>query len=224
VRRAGSNPAEGTMAVDKRKVATDALETLGTLIDDSGKRDAIHLAVEAIYAGETLYPGQQIGITKGLAYASASKKLGIVDPFLTAPVFAGSRFWLIVFPRQITSLRHVWEHPDFEQIDSIPKVEIKEIIKEVEVVKEVIVYKDAPLIRTAEVEQSENWIHSYASDLGVEYDDLMESASNYQSYGDYMVRGGTLEGEHTSEEFWKHYQIVTGKYAKNKDNFFSCSC
>lgn len=212
------------MAVDKRKVATDALETLGTLIDDSAKRDAIHLAVEPVCAGETLYPGQQIGITKGLAYSSASKKLGIVDPFLTAPVFPGSKFWLIVFPRQITSLRHVWDHPDFEHIELEPKIEIKEIVKEVEVVKEVIVYKDAPQVKTTEMEESEEWIRTYAADLGVDYDDLMQCANNYQSYGDYMVRGGTLEGISTSQEFWEHYQIATGKYAKNKGNFFSCSC
>ena len=30
---------------DKRKVSTDALETLGTLIGSDEKRDAIHLAV-----------------------------------------------------------------------------------------------------------------------------------------------------------------------------------
>lgn len=37
---------------DKRSVATDALETLGTIIDDKQKRDAIHLAVEPVVAGE----------------------------------------------------------------------------------------------------------------------------------------------------------------------------
>lgn len=31
---------------DKRSVFTDALETLGTIIDDTQKRDAIHLAFE----------------------------------------------------------------------------------------------------------------------------------------------------------------------------------
>ena len=42
------------MGSDKRSVATDALETLGTIIDDTQKRDAIHLAVEPVVAGERL--------------------------------------------------------------------------------------------------------------------------------------------------------------------------
>lgn len=37
---------------DKRSVSTDALETLGTIIDDRAGRDAIHLAVEPVHAGE----------------------------------------------------------------------------------------------------------------------------------------------------------------------------
>jgi hypothetical protein len=40
-----------------RSVATDALATLGTIIDDTQKRDAIHIAVEPVIAGERLRPG-----------------------------------------------------------------------------------------------------------------------------------------------------------------------
>src|SRR5690348_4912807 len=100
------------MSADKRSTHTDALATLGTIIEDGG-RDAIHLAVEPIEAGEQLYPGQHIGIVDGKASTKAKKKLGIVDPFIDGFVPKGQKFWLIVYPRQITSLRHVWEHPDF---------------------------------------------------------------------------------------------------------------
>jgi hypothetical protein len=103
---------------DKRTVFTDALETLGTLIDEHQKRDAIHLPVEPVIAGEELSQGQNIGLGEdGLAYATLGlcrneKHLGIVDPFLDYFVNAGERFWMIIYPRKITSLRHVWEHPD----------------------------------------------------------------------------------------------------------------
>lgn len=104
---------------DKRSVSTDALETLGMIHFKPEHRDAIHLAVEPIEAGEQLHPAQPIGIgSDGKAYGRNNgtiKVLGIVDPFLAHPVQAGQRFWLVVQPRRITSLRHVWSHPDFPE-------------------------------------------------------------------------------------------------------------
>ncbi|EEE06880.1 MULTISPECIES: hypothetical protein [Burkholderia cepacia complex] len=72
---------------DKRSVHTDALETLGTIIGPSEKRDAIHLAVEPVIAAEYLYPGSHVALTPdGKAYRSPNG-VGIVDPFLTRDVF-----------------------------------------------------------------------------------------------------------------------------------------
>jgi hypothetical protein len=102
------------MSADNRTVTTDALETLGMVHFKPEARDAIHLAVEPVEAGENLSPGDHVSLTDGKAYfTGTAKKVGIVDPFLPAPVKAGDRFWLVVYPRQISSLRHVWEHPDF---------------------------------------------------------------------------------------------------------------
>jgi hypothetical protein len=190
---------------DKRSVSTDALETLGTIITDGG-RDAIHLAVEPVVAGETLYAGEHIGIVNGRAIKRAKKHLGIVDPFLNEPVERGQKFWLVVFPRQITSLRHVWSHPDFpeSEVDSnkfVKKNELDEL-----------------------VEASRNWIESYAAHLGLGYEELMVAAADYQMTGDYLNKGSLLESEYVSEEFWDHYEIVIGKPVKQKGNFFSCSC
>lgn len=101
------------MSADKRTVATDALETLGMIHFKSEGRDAIHLAVEPVEAGEDLEPGQDIGLElDGKAYAG-QRPVGIVDPFLPRTVRKGERFWLVVYPRMITSLRHVWDHPAF---------------------------------------------------------------------------------------------------------------
>jgi hypothetical protein len=105
------------MFADNRTVSTDALETLGMIHFKPEARDAIHLAVDPIVAGEALRPGEHIGIIGGKAYSRYEhrdiKLLGIVDPFLPREVQPGERFWLVVYPRQISSLRHVWEHPDF---------------------------------------------------------------------------------------------------------------
>jgi hypothetical protein len=105
---------------DKRSPSTDALETLGMIHFKEEKRDAIHLAVEPVTAICTLYPGQKIGIENGFAFPCDMPETfpntryhGIVDPFLPRPAQKGEKFWFVMAPRMVQSLRHVWEHPDF---------------------------------------------------------------------------------------------------------------
>jgi hypothetical protein len=103
------------MSADKRSVSTDALETLGMIHFKPEFRDAIHLAVEPVVAGAPLNPGQKIVQIDGVAYpdgADGKRAVGIVDPFVPRQVQEGERFWLVVFPRVISSLRHVWTHPE----------------------------------------------------------------------------------------------------------------
>lgn len=69
---------------------------LGKLIKDtSPKRDAVHVAVAPVTAGERLSPGTPIAISGGVAVASKNP-VGIVDPFLPGPVFENERFWMLV--------------------------------------------------------------------------------------------------------------------------------
>lgn len=116
---------------DKRSVSTDALETLGTILTRNEKRDAIHIAVEPVTAAHDLYPGDDIGIIdkeKGLA-GYCDDPLGIADPYIGHPnkrgpqarevIKQGQKFFLLVYPRQITSLRHVWSHPLFEEEEKV---------------------------------------------------------------------------------------------------------
>ena len=244
--------------IDKRTVFTDALETLGTLIDGNQKRDAIHLAVEPIIAGEILYPGQDIGIGEdGLAYASLEvctnkKHLGIVDPFLKSSsavichkfIETGQRFWMIIYPRKITSLRHVWEHPDIpDNLDStlIIKKEISDIDKKA-LINTFNNNSSDPhpahnnnLVESVESVESLEWIKNYAASLGnYTAHDLIEAAKEFLDneeyyYGDYDDETGwnnDLEGMQTNPEFWTHFEIITGKKVpeNKKENFFSCSC
>ena len=78
----------------------------------SKHRDAIHLAVIPVLAGESLLPGQQVGIDNNTAVLNASA-VGIVDPFLTKPVMKGDSFWLCLFPNTVTGMWHEWQHPMF---------------------------------------------------------------------------------------------------------------
>jgi hypothetical protein len=195
------------VSVDKRSVHTDALETLGTIIDEEQARDAIHLAVEPVIAAHNMEAGAHVGLLDdGRASEFASKHLGIVDPFLTDGVVAGERFWLIVYPRQITSLRHVWAHPDFPE---------------------------APDVALApKYSASEQWIRNFADSVSLHYDVLMEGAERWVSThdniwgGEYLCFGGLLEGESVPDEFWVHYDAVTGSTTPEakRGSFFTCAC
>lgn len=111
---------------DTRSPSTDALETLGMIHFKPEKRDAIHLAVEPVRAVSRLSPGQRIGIINGVAYPAGSSVSvdgvlvsnivpyqGIVDPFLTTDVMPDDDFWFVMKPREVRSLRHVWEAEGF---------------------------------------------------------------------------------------------------------------
>lgn len=195
------------MSADNRSVHTDALQTLGTIIE-SGGRDAIHLAVEPVVAGTSLIVGHDVGIGKnGKAYHESItnniKLVGIVDPFLKNNVKAGEMFWLIVYPRQITSLRHVWEHPDFPQPGQKPEESLED--------------KKA---------YSEGWLRDFV-------DNNEWGCPSYESIIENYLAGGIQDdsfhfGEDASgsipDEFWDHMEIVVGHKIKNRPEYFSCSC
>lgn len=192
--------------MSERKVSTDALETLGMIHTREEKRDAIHLAVAPVVASDTLLPNERIHIADGVAYPASFDRpaQGIVDPFLEKAVKQGERFWFVMNPRTVTSLRHVWSHPDFPDegdIGSGPSA-------------------------------SERWIREYAEKIDLAYSTLMEGADAWVAskargeWGEYLVQGGTLESVYTSDEFWPHYEVVRGVKVieDHKENFFSCSC
>lgn len=196
------------MSSDKRTVTTDALETLGSIITANEKRDAIHLAVEPAIAAQLLRGGEHVGFVDG-GVGKCANPVGIVDPFLTVRVMKGERFWLVVYPRQITSLRHVWTHPAF------PESEVE----------------SAPA-STDPCDVSRLWIENFAASFPIGYAMLMQSAADWVrskesgGWGEYLVLGGLLEGETVPDEFWTHYEIVSGKTVAEdlRGSFFSCSC
>lgn len=90
---------------------------LGQLITDGDRRrDAIHIAVAPVTAAGHLTPGQHVGLIREgnvELVGACERNIGIVDPFLPAPVEEGQRFWLFLYPGTITGLRHIWTHPEF---------------------------------------------------------------------------------------------------------------
>lgn len=194
---------------DKRKVNTDALETLGTIITDGG-RDAIHLAVEPVEAGEFLNIGDDLVLIDGKAFASihypGKKAVGIADPFLRDNIKKGEKFWLIVYPRQITSLRHVWSHPDFPESD-VPTTTVKQ--------------------------DSVKWMTEWAKEhMGYDYYGSRgdEKLSDEEALGIAISAGhnthvGPYESaaEYINDEWWFHWEAITGVRG-DREAYFSCSC
>ncbi len=201
------------MSGDKRSVSTDALDILGTIIQEDAVvgRDAIHLAVEPVIAGERLYPGQEIGFdTSGRAMSKtggAMKLLGIVDPFLKSMVFPGDKIFLVVYPRQITSLRHVWSHPDFAE----------------EPTKTEIVYVSPQKPVTA-LEESEKWMREFCDADSLNYHKVVAAAMD--SNGEYLTIYDSDAHGNIPPEFWDHMEVITGrKFQKDeRAEWFSCSC
>jgi hypothetical protein len=199
------------MSADNRSVATDALATLGTIIGPDEKRDAIHLAVEPVIAKVRLQPGMHVGIYNGVASPEAQPFLGIVDPFIERAVQPGERFWLIVYPRQITSLRHVWEHPDF------PSTEIEGPSDE-----------NAKPSSTFKA-TSEQWLRAFISTADCpDYETVIAKALNNEGTWDseYLHFNGLDAHGDIPPEFWVHLEIVTGRSVPVQDRakYFSCSC
>lgn len=201
------------MSGDKRTVTTDALETLGFIITPSEKRDAIHLAVEPVVAGQQLTPGTHVQLIQGRAYAALlSNGVGIVDPFLLKPVQPNEMFWLVVYPRQIKSLRHVWEH------DAFPPSELG-LQNPVEVG-----------VRISANVAAQQRLAAFAASMDMSYSGMIKAMTAYVEEderlygGDNVLNGQSHWFDHPG--LWDDYVLVTGK-PKPKDGdgyFLSCAC
>jgi hypothetical protein len=190
---------------DKRTVTTDALETLGQIHTRQERRDAIHLAVEPVEAGQTLRPGARIIVRDGIATNAGvtQEALGIVDPFLPDIVLKGQRFWFVMMPRMVHSLRHVWTHPAFPSDEVAPPAPVDE-----------------------EKAQAEAWLRVKAEGWGLSYGRVLELADRYLDTGDIYVGGSELEGVWVDDEFWERYEQVRDRRVTDdmRGNFFTCSC
>lgn len=190
------------MSGDNRPVATDALHTLGTIIDDQQKRDAIHLAVIPMQAAQRLFPGQDIGTADGMASTSASP-LGIVDPFLKVPVQQGEWFWMVIYPRTITSLRHVWSHP---ALPDEPQPVSSRAASEAWL-RDFVARSDCP---------------TYESVIGKAVEHINGIGGGWDD--DYLHFNGSDAHGEIPDEFWSHIEAVTGLKATRRATYFSCSC
>lgn len=205
-------PRTGTMSTSNQAQADP--HGIGKVIPDGAMayRDAIHVAIAPAVAGEKLYPGQDVIVINGVACSATAGRVGIVDPFLSLAVYPEQRFWVFLIPGSITSLRHEWTHPAFDDAGRL----------------------DAGIKLPAGVQvtelgtctASDAWIREFAGSVGLEYDELMSGARDWLAHGEFLNRGELLYDVDLLAGFWEHYAIATGRMvpASKRQNFFSCSC
>ncbi len=182
---------------------------LGFLLPNTWRsRDAVHVAIVPVEAGEFLSAGQHVGIVGGLA-SSAAKHIGVVDPFLPdrpsagRAVCKGEFFWLMLYPGTVASLRHEWSHPDFPS---------------------------ATAATSEEKIESEAWLANFFGTWFKDGDYNVRVPMHREEI-EKVLRGeaGTIYGREARDvppEFWFHLERLTGRqvHPNQRESFFACMC
>lgn len=172
---------------------------LGQLVTGKPERDAVHIAVIAVRAGDALQPGQPVCMRDGDAHPTdRAHVIGVVDPFLDWGPSRGDRFWLFLVPGSITSLRHEWACPAFRGGEQA-----------------------AP--PSGSKEESMAWLRDCAEGCDVSLSRLIEMARE----GGVVSHGTEYGNDIDREAFWLHLERATGEVfsaAHKGDTYFSCSC
>lgn len=190
---------------------------LGYIPDRLAQRDAVHVAVIPLIAGETLHPGDKFKLAYGkddtalrADYNAANDDgtvVGVVDPFMKGwdGVEQGERFWGFLFPGTVTGMRHHWKHPSFGRENvAIPK------------------------------DEHEKWLREFCDKWNFDWSQLIDAATetNEESDWRYVVAqgrdlhsAGELGEDH--DKFWEHLEGYTDKTfdAPHREGMgWSCSC
>ena len=170
--------------------------TLGSIITGTPpQRDAIHIAVFAGKANETLVAAQRVGIIESGPVPVISTKadhIGIVDPYLTGVVKKDQVVLVCLFQNTVTGMRHEWMHPSFGN------------------------EKDQSIIWMTN--KAKQWGHTYSTFLV-----LLNRVSENGGYcfGDDDAPDNFYNDQH---EIWRHYAIITGKHIDYGDFSYRCAC
>lgn len=177
---------------------------VGKLIEsESEGRDAVHIAIAPALATHRLHAGDHVSADG----THSHPHVGIADPFLTDPIERGQRFWIFLYPRAVTSLRHVWSHPAFAD------------------------EAGAMLVSVQDKSASEKWMRAWAlKHMSEDYYGEAGRLTDDTAYNNAIHAGennhvGPYEDarEHIDEEWWNHWEAITGRKGK-RDEYFSCSC
>lgn len=191
---------------------------IGKLIEKDRHRDAIHIAVAPVSAGEILRPGDTVRLVGGLAMRAYENPIGIVDPFLITEwteIQKGDKFYLFLMPGSVTSLRHEWEHPSFD------KVPVK-ATKSSKAASEAWLREYAKLVNPYYAEGGYYWKKTGKDEA---YELLMRDireGNNITYHGIDMHSLGDLRDP---DELKHHAEVVLGRQVDwGTFEYFGCSC
>lgn len=213
---------------------------LGQLIGEGVERhrDAVHIAVAPVVAGESLRPGERVSFdSNGEAVGDEAFSIGIVDPFLADRVVVkGQRFWLYLYPGSITSLRHDWTHPAFRDGGEVPAASGSAAKAGAPAIK---MSADLLASEAEERAKSEAWMRSWVNrymlqDYFDEDDDFVANDADRDTVYRFALKAGETHSmgrcieacEQVDDEWWGHWERLTGKTAKGskRSRGFVCGC
>lgn len=197
---------------------------LGTVPTENDGRDAVHIAILPMRAAQFLPSGCPVKLNKNgdAIPCDPEDAVGVVDPFLTkAQIFEGELFWLCLYPKTITSLRHVWEHPSFPLSfsGSISPEKAKATIPKTEII--------------TPKRKSEKWLEQYVRQHCPYWEH--ESDGGYSrflanvKYDKMIFYNGSdchsLSEVEDADELFRHLSIILDmRIDANYFDTFTCSC
>lgn len=179
---------------------SDTQTQIGKLNVEGAERDAIHIAVAPVVCGASpLSAGMRIGfLPDGRVGRIPQEVIGIVDPFLTESVYADDKFFMFLLPNTITSLRHQWTHPAFEETTGL----------------------------TAKL-AAEAWLRDYCARNSTEYEYIIQCAVDGDTMCFGNEQDDLNSDEALRREFWDRLELVTGKKMtaeQRETEYFRCAC
>ena len=187
------------------------IQNIGLIHNFPLPKDAIHIAIAQVSAGESLSAGDHVGFKEGetVVYKDTNC-IGIVDPYLKDTVSKDRLFYLFLYPNTVTSLTHQWEHPSFNRTP------------------EKIAAARKWLDDNGEDRYDDDDAYVYSSKNADRFIDEFEKGSmNYYALGDDFSEKYNYNENGFRKKFWDNLEIVTGKLATKEQRdqeYFTCSC
>jgi len=185
---------------------------LGTIPTGTEGRDAVHVAIVPARSANGLVGGSPVKFNpqNEAEACRVEDAIGVVDPFrpqAQRAVPKGSWFWMCLYPKTITGLRHVWDHPSFPAVSSSES--------------------SAP---NGDKSASESWLKDYVGKHcpyyeGKGYDEFLRYVKDERWIYYYGSECHSLSDVEDADELFRHLSVVLDRRIDaSYFESFTCSC